>query len=130
MFKAHGDFKLELRGNILLSHSYGAWNKETALEYVKEATALLAPVINQPWAIITHISDWELATPDCDLIHKVIIGNAVKLGLSREAVVNSKGQIKLEQFNLSLPDDNNFQRRIFEDEPAALQWLNQQGYAF
>lgn len=130
MFAGHGEYSLHLKGNILVSHAYGAWNKETALAYVKDAEKIIAPVVHKKWAVLTHISEWELNTPDVDIIHIKIIESCIDLGLRREAVINDSGLIKMEQFKKSDSSKGGFQRKFFELQSDGLAWLNSEGFHF
>lgn len=128
MYEAHGDFTLTRSGNILLFHASGAWNRETAMAFGARAKALIAPIAGRPWAIFSHITAWELSTPECNPILKTIVENGINQGLTCEAVVNTQGQVKLEQFNQSMPERGGLLRKVFEYESDAMQWLNRQGF--
>lgn len=130
MFDAHGSFSLELRGNILVFRAAGAWNKETAIQFATQANQKLKPIAGQPWCIFSHISNWELSTPDCNPFLKATVQEGVNNGLRCEAVLNTTGQIKLEQFNLSMPDEGDFKRAFFSTEEDALAWLKKEGFSY
>jgi hypothetical protein len=135
MFSEHGDFDVNLRGNILFLYIQGAWNIETSVAYQEAISEAIKPVIGKNWAAITLMDDWELCTPDSESVLFEIIKDAISKGLTREAVVNSKGTIKLQLFekyhNVKTPNDTNipFKRRIYQDEEEALQWLATEGFS-
>ena len=134
MFTEHGCFYVELKGNILLLDIEGAWNLETALAYQKAITEAIKPIVGQNWAVLTLMNKWELCTPDSEIVIVDIVKNAITKGLTREAVVNNKGTIKLELFNKhrnvkTLSDANiPFKRHIYQDEETALEWLASEGF--
>jgi hypothetical protein len=135
MFAKHGNFHLELKGNLLFITISGAWNREAALEYESAIVEATKPLIGIPWAVITVIDDWELCTPDSALVMVGMIKTAIKNGLVREAVVNSKGTIKLEIYEKykkekrNGPDNKLFVRHIFQNSDAALEWLSKDGFS-
>lgn len=130
MFSAHGSFDIALYKNVFVAVCEGAWNLETAASYEHQSTKLLMPVIaTEPWAQITVISDWELATPDVEPVMNRMVKQATHSGLHREAVVNTSGLIKLEQFNRTIKvAHNDFQRRFFSTYEDAADWLKQEGF--
>lgn len=135
MFTEHGCFHVELRGNILYLDIEGAWNIETSIAYRKAITESIQPLIGKPWAAMTLMNDWELCTPDSEIVIFDITKEALANGLVREAVVNSTGLIKLELFekykNIEVPTGVNmpFKRRIYQDEQSALDWLAEEGFS-
>lgn len=127
-YGCHGNFKLELVGNVLFQHLSGAWNKENALEYSQQVSILVSPIVNQPWALLNIITEWELATPDCEPIIKSILEIGVDTGLTCEAVVNANGTVKIEQLNRTLPVNRSFKRAFFTYDSDALNWLTEMGF--
>ena len=128
MLQGHGGFDLKLNGNIMVFTAYGAWNKETAMEFVKAATTVVAPIIESEWAMLSIITHWELSTPDCNPIIKQVVESGVKKGLRCEAIVNTQGVIKMEQFHLSAPSSSTLIRQEFRKIDDALSWLEEQGF--
>ena len=128
MFSQHGAFSIERRNNILFIRISGAWNRETALAYCKAARQASLPLINQPYATLSDLNDWELATPDCDELFKHLFQQAVDHGLRREAFVNKSGSVKVEQLNRLMPYGQEHVREMFEDTKSALGWLKGEGF--
>ena len=134
MFTEHGSFHVELKGNLLLQEIEGAWNIETSIAYKAAIDDIIKPMIGKPWATMTLMSNWELCTPDSELILVSIIKEAIEHGMVREAVVNDTGIIKLQLFekyrndkihkNAKIP----FKRRVFQNEKEALEWLASEGF--
>lgn len=128
-FIGHGDFNIALRGNILVVDAYGGWNKQKAIEFAQQSTALLEPIIGKStWAILTDISSWELGVPEIAEVHKFNLEQAILKGCRCEAVVNTTGIIKLEQFNQSSPKQSDFEREFFDSKSAAVMWLSKRGF--
>ncbi|GEA11219.1 hypothetical protein KUL49_15940 [Alteromonas sp. KUL49] len=73
--------------------------------YAADALEKTKLLFGKPWAMISDIDEWELATPDVEPTLIWLLNQGVKNNLVREAVVNDHGRIKLKQFNVSMPDD-------------------------
>ena len=98
--------------------------------YGKQATETVKHLLGAPWAQITIVTDWELATPDVEPVMAKLVNFATVQGFSREAVVNAGGTVKMEQFNKTLKvAENEFVRRVFDNLEDAKQWLAQEGFS-
>lgn len=135
MFNEHGGFELKLDGDILLAVVNGAWNVETAKAYGQAILKLIEPCKHKTWALISDVKEWELCTPDCELLMRQLWAECWGKGMKREAVINNNIQsVKLDLFHkhtkqgsLKVSPDV-FQRCFFETEKEAREWLNNQGY--
>ena len=128
MFEAHGEFKLKLHGNILVSKFLGSWNKETAVAFVLEARRLVKPLNGKPWAVLTDLDEWELGTPECEEIQRASVIKSINKGLKCEALINRQGHLKVEWFLKTAPQDSNFERRVFAEKQEGLDWLAVNGF--
>lgn len=135
MFNEHGGFELKLDGNILLAVVNGAWNAETAQAYREAILKLIESLHHKPWALISNVNDWELCTPDCELLMGQLLAECRGKGIKREAVINSNIQsVKLDLFHKHTkqqslkPPPDVFQRCFFETEEEARKWLKNEGY--
>lgn len=135
MFHEHGGFDLKLEDDILLVDVNGAWNAETAKAYRKAIVKTMEPAKGKSWALISNVEQWELCTPDCELMIVELTKYCRDNGLKREAVVNSNtASIKLELFHKHLKKQAStslpavFQREFFKAEKEARAWLKSQGY--
>ena len=68
MFNQHGGFKVTLVGDIVLVVVTGAWNAETAKAYSEVFLEIISPIKDKPWGLISDVMEWELCTPDCELL--------------------------------------------------------------
>jgi hypothetical protein len=59
MQKEHGLFNIKVEENLLLVQFFGAWNHAQAQHYNQEAKLAATPLLNQPWARIIDLSQWE-----------------------------------------------------------------------
>eukprot|EP00581_Thalassiosira_minuscula_P038525 CAMPEP_0184464374 /NCGR_PEP_ID=MMETSP0740-20130409/56706_1 /TAXON_ID=385413 /ORGANISM="Thalassiosira miniscula, Strain CCMP1093" /LENGTH=113 /DNA_ID=CAMNT_0026838869 /DNA_START=137 /DNA_END=478 /DNA_ORIENTATION=+ len=98
--------------------------------YAKEGFEHSYKLFGPPWAMLTDVREWELAKKDSEPLLIRLVASAIKNGLSREAVVNDKGVMKIEQLNMALPEGSGFERRFFDNEASAIQWLEQEGFPY
>jgi hypothetical protein len=55
-FNQHGNFNIEFKGNILIVHAFGAWNKETAVSFANQSEMLIKTVSGlSSWAILADV---------------------------------------------------------------------------
>ncbi|MFT2089980.1 hypothetical protein [Paraglaciecola sp. 2405UD69-4] len=133
MFDQHGFYSLSCHGRVVFLEMKGAWNHETTLAFKQDILQKSSPLHGEPWSLVTDMSDWELFTPECEATIVETVKQAVANGLTREAIVNSKGFIKLHLFDkykdrtLYFDNDIAFVRRVFTETKDALQWLQAEG---
>lgn len=129
-FAPHGQYHICVKGRIFHVKCVGAWNQETMIMYAKESYEHSYKLLGPPWAMLTDIREWELATKDSEPLLIRLVASAIKNGLCREAVVNDKGVMKIEQLNIALPEGSEFERRFFDNEASAIEWLEQEGFPY
>jgi len=136
MFPAHGEFDINLKGNILCLDIIGPWNYEASLSFKKEVSTIIEPLQGSKWACFTILSNWELSTPDCENMVARLVGKCVHYGMEQEALVISEGTIKQQIYDkYPIPRINrdpniDFKRQFFKQETDAMQWLSKSGYSF
>ncbi|MFT5840053.1 MAG: hypothetical protein ACI9UT_002564 [Flavobacteriales bacterium] len=128
MFKAHGEFELEIIDSIFVVNIKGAWNIENLHAYSLSAKNILKPLQGKPWAMVTILDDWELFTPDCLPLMKKLVRVAYSVGLIREVIVSSSSGIKIEFFEPILADCPNFKRQFVKNKIEAFEWLKSEGF--
>ncbi|WP_293747196.1 hypothetical protein [uncultured Paraglaciecola sp.] len=135
MFNQHGGFKVTLVGDIVLVVVTGAWNAETAKAYSEVFLEIISPIKDKPWGLISDVMEWELCTPDCELLIVQLSVECKRLGMKREAIINTNIEsVKLDLFHKytkkqpskALPDV--FERRFFKTDSEAKEWLKNEGY--
>jgi hypothetical protein len=135
MFNEHGDFNVSLEGETLLIVVTGAWNVETAKTYTEKVLNTIEPVKDKFWGLISDLNEWELCTPECELLLVKLFVECRSKGLKREAIVNNNtASVKLDLFHkhskgyISETSSDGFKRGFFETDTAAREWLKQEGY--
>jgi hypothetical protein len=66
----HGDYIIETHDRVIISQSFGSWNDVTINEFIKEYQCHAQSLIDQPWAGIVDVTQWQLATQEAELIAK------------------------------------------------------------
>ena len=134
MFNEHGGFRLTLQGNIMFAHITGPWNAETANAFKGAINKEIEPLKGQSWAIICDIYEWELCTPDCELLIVDFMVKCRELGLKRSAIVSSAHSVKLDLFKKNRDAErtqkvtDGFRREFFTSEALAKSWLDKEGF--
>ena len=128
MFEAHGSFEMHISRRILQVDIKGCWNIETAFEYKTAVEKIAQTLIGQPWAMLSIMSDWELFTPDCKPVIMKLTRDALKNGLQREAMVDQKNGVKMQNFPLLIEDFPLFKRQFFTSNEQGYAWLKSQGF--
>ena len=124
----HGTFELQIKGKTLISKAFGAWNYETALRYAKECRKLIEQnLLNEPWASIVDLSEWELATPDIwDAIDELNVW-ASENNLKHEVVILSLSLQKT-LFEQTQEGFTDVETKFVDNIAEAYLWLEQLGY--
>jgi hypothetical protein len=135
MFNEHGWFNVTLQGETLLIVVAGAWNAETAKAYTETVLKTIVPIKNKSWGLISDLNEWELCTPECELLLVKLFVECRGKGLIREAIVNNNtASVKLDLFqknakiHASETSYDGFKRGFFKTEKEAREWLNIEGY--
>jgi hypothetical protein len=135
MFNEHGGFNVSLDGETLLIVVTGAWNVETAKTYSELVHNTIEPVKDKFWGLISDLNEWELCTPECELLLVKLFTECRSKGLQREAIVNSNtSSVKLDLFNKHSNSYNcevspdGFKRGFFKTTSEAKEWLTSEGF--
>ncbi|MEP0355299.1 MAG: hypothetical protein ABJH06_11910 [Paraglaciecola sp.] len=133
MFTQHGAFLLTRCGRVLFLEMKGAWNLETTLAFRRAVLDEATELNGQEWSLVTDMTEWELFTPECEPIVFETLKQSVSSGLTREALINNNGSIKLNLFkkykNKSLYFNglHIFKRQFFTQKQDGILWLQQEG---
>jgi predicted type IV restriction endonuclease len=135
MFNKHGDYTVTRQGNLLLVSVAGAWNAETAKAYKETINKAIELFNGKSWATISNVDQWELCTPDCELLMIQLLTECRDKNLQREAIVNRNiKSVKMDLFHkaskkdIPEPSPDVVPRRFFETDTEAKEWLNNEGY--
>lgn len=128
MFQAHGDFDIQLRGNILFVKAWGAMNAEAESLVYDTVLDAIAPLKGRPWAFLIDSTEWELGTPEFAQKLSEHMETFVKKGLKRGAHVTGSGCAKRIQIESIKADPSLHERRFFISVEEAIAWLSSEGF--
>ena len=124
MFSIHGDWKIEVCGNVLVQSFSGCWNEEAIISYVKEFRAKAAPLVAKEWAILSIFEEWELGIP---AINKHIEDhcNWFKAnGCIKDCHIYTHNPPKKMLLERLIPQtDDYYERQVFTNTKEAVAWL-------
>ena len=104
-WKAHGEWSIRIHGQLLLYRVRGAWNAEGAKAYCEAASAAAEPLIRKPWAILGDLTEWQLATLDCQPYIRRIVERARDFNCKLECLVLGDNPLKADLMRETVPED-------------------------
>ncbi|NVK37558.1 MAG: hypothetical protein HWE18_06515 [Gammaproteobacteria bacterium] len=127
--EAHGHFDIWRDNTVILARLKGQWNSEMAQTYANDFKALAEPLLNQDWAHIVYLDDWELGTPEFEAVILELVQWVIEHGLKRTAQVYSPSMLKQFQMDRMVKEtQGDFVRQVFANEQQAFAWLEAEGY--
>lgn len=125
--KRHGSYYITCSKNTLLVKCIGSWNLETTRLYSLEFKATVAPLINDHWAAIFDMRNWELATPESMPVFQNLMQWCIERGMTSCIYVYEQSFIKkhnIEQMTHYLERrPHNFSDTQMTDLELAYDWL-------
>lgn len=129
MKNIHGDFKLVLSGNVMITVATGPWNQECIEKFRKEYFQLVQPLKGQQRADLVILQGESLLIPSAEQRLTKTINKSAEHGLSHVALVVSNAAIRpiaQAQFN-KVYQSSGLNIQFFDQQVKALNWLTQQG---
>lgn len=125
----HGEFEITVQGPVLIARLTGSWNQEAAQAFEKAFVQAADALTTGEWAHLVYLDDWDLGVPEMMPVIERLVGWCVSHGLKRSAQFYCPSMLKKYQLDLMVIDrQGDFERRVFDDEEAAKQWLRSEGY--
>ena len=124
MFRIHGDWKIEVCGNVVVQRFHHGWNEEAIISYVKDFRTKATPLKGKEWAILSIFEYWELGVPE---IAKHVEEHCKWFqanGCIKDCHVytpNATKEMHLEQ--LIPQTDEYYERQVFTNNEMAVAWL-------
>lgn len=126
---AHGHYDLWLDNHVVLARIKGQWNDIMARQYAESFKEIVQPLIQESWAHIVYLDDWDLGTPEVEPIITELVEWVIRHGLKRTAQVYSPSMLKKFQMDRMVKETiGEFERHVFPKEAPAFEWLYNQGY--
>ncbi len=127
--QAHGSYELRVNNQVLIAKIIGAWNKETGEQYFCELKKISHHLIQQPWAMVVYLTEWELGTPGSDEVTLELIEWLTANKLDKVAEIYSPSILKkMHVQNMVDKTESKIDRQYFSDEQAGFTWLESQGF--
>lgn len=122
MYDIHGDFAIEVDGNIIKFTAQGAFNDVGARAVIKGMKRAIASFNQNPFAILVNLLEFEGGTPE-------VFSEAERynIWLNRQNLIakayihKSEGMISIGQSLINSKNQQNIQ--YFATETEALHWL-------
>ena len=130
-FLPHGNWNISLNNKTLVINGKGGWNEEAAIEFTEDLKKAAVPLLNDKWAILTILDNWELATPECEKHFKALAEWFVAHNCIRECHVYDGSYTKdnlLERYVPENKDQDTFINRKFNKRQDAISWLESSGF--
>ena len=129
MFDIHGDWRIEVHGDIIVQWFSGCWNEEAIIAYVQEFQAKATPLKGKEWAIVSLFEDWELGVPEIDKHIEAHCEWFKNNGCIKDCHIYTTSAVKEMQLERLIPHTDAFyERRVFINNEDAANWLTSNGF--
>jgi len=129
MFKCHGEWKIEVHGNVIVQWFSGCWNEEAIIAYVKEFREKATSLQGEKWAIISSFNDWELGVPEIDKHVEEHCRWFKANGCIKDCHIYTPNAVKEMQLERLIPQtDEYYERQVFTSPNEAIAWLATYGF--
>lgn len=131
VFPQHGSYSLEVKGSILVTHLWDAWNIETAMEFSSDFKCAASTLVDTPWGHLVLLDDWETGTPEIESVIVDLVEWCREHNLTRIAHVYSRSAfIQTYIDKVVVEKQGQFIRHAFSNEQSAVNWLAEEGFSF
>jgi len=129
MFTIHGDWKIEVYGNVVVQWFSGCWNEEAIIAYVEEFQEKASSLKGKEWAIISSFEDWELGVPGIDKHIEEHCMWFKNNGCIKDCHIYTPNAAKEMQLERLIPHtDELYERQTFTNTEDAVAWLAGHGF--
>jgi hypothetical protein len=129
MFRIHGDWKIEVCGNVVVQRFHHGWNEEAVISYVKDFRTKATPLIGKQWAILSIFEYWELGVPEISKHVEEHCKWFQANGCVKDCHVYSPNTIKEMHLERLIPQtDEYYERQVFTYNEMAVKWLASHGF--
>ncbi|PKH00508.1 hypothetical protein [Paraglaciecola sp. MB-3u-78] len=129
MFEIHGDWKIEVCGNVIVQRFSDGWNEEAIIAYIEDFQAKATPLIGKEWAILSIFEDWELGVPEIAKHVEEHCTWFLANGCIKDChVYTTNGTKEMHLERLLPPTDEYYERQIFTHAEMAVAWLASCGF--
>ncbi|MFT6991862.1 MAG: hypothetical protein ACJASL_003859 [Paraglaciecola sp.] len=129
MFRIHGDWDIEVCGNVVVQCFSHAWNEEAIISYVEDFRTKAIPLIGKEWAMLSIFEYWELGVPE---IAKHVEDHCSWFkanGCIKDCHVYTPTATKEMHLEKLVPHtDEYYERQVFSNAEMAVAWLASYGF--
>ena len=125
-FEAHGDFKIVVKGQVLIISFFHKWNLEGAQFFSSEYQKLVAQQNLKKYGVLSDLRSFEGGTPEAIDYFETIADWAKENGqIARALIMDSiMEQLTMEAINKG---KERFPAQVFRCEKDALDWFKSLG---
>lgn len=126
LFPVHGEFSIQLNGDLVTVKCFGEWNVECARELSEKVKTLVQASSLKSYRCLSYLIDF-LPTLEAMAEIKAITEWGIEHGLIREAIIidgPTLGNQLVQDFGAAKTDI--YEKRVFTSEQEALEWVNTQ----
>ena len=125
-FGAHGEFNLWVEDNIAFIEVSGAWNVETAKDYIYQLNHVIGPQLTKPYGTVGIMHDDWFPTADAIPYLYRATELAIEQGMRKEAFVTRSALSASVVSQLVLPANSDvYEKRQFENLQDAIAWVKE-----
>jgi hypothetical protein len=129
MFRIHGDWNIEVCGNVVVQNFSHGWNEEAVISYVKEFQSMATPLISKEWAILSIFENWDLGVPEITKHVEEHCSWFKTNGCIKDCHVYTADATKQKHLEKLIPDsDEYYERQVFTHTQVAVAWLASHGF--
>lgn len=123
-FEAHGEYAVEVKGDIINLVATGAWNLEAKQRVTVDLLSIVKEKALTRWLLLADISGFELGTPDFEEAGVPSKLQLIEAGLRKVAYVNTGAEkTKISQLARMQPELRGYNWCIFKSACVAKWWL-------
>lgn len=123
-------FSIWVENDVLIAVVKGQWDDVITRAYAEHFKKVAAPIIHKPWAHITYMDDWELATDDFYPIISALETWCIDNNLVRDAVIFPPNALKSHVLSKAIKTSKSRDYyREFSRADEALRWLSEKGFS-
>lgn len=126
---ARGTYEMWTENQVLMCRPLYRWSERTAINYANTMKEKVANFNGANWGSTVLLDQWELGTPEIELIISDLLEWCLQHNLKRLAMVSANNPIQEFQLDKAMksiaPD---FQRYFFPTGQLADEWMLKQGY--
>jgi hypothetical protein len=124
MFNIHGEWQIEVCGNVVVQNFSGGWNEEAVISYVKDFRIKTTHLSGQKWAILSVFENWELGVPEIAKHVEIHCKWFMDNGCVKDCHVYTPSVTKKMQLEKLVPHtDDRYERQVFSHIDHAVSWL-------